>query len=369
MMQKGRYGCAAILVAVLSGVCPAAEIIDKVACKAAPEQSYALYLPSVYDETKQWPVLICFDPGARGRVPVERFREGAEKYGWIVAGSNNSRNGPMERSRDAAVAVWNDIQSRYAIDPKRVYFAGMSGGARVASQVALASGWAAGLIVSGATFPGADAPKQAIRFPWFGAAGSEDFNRSEVTRVGRALGSQGVTAKIRIFEGTHEWLPTEVATEAIAWMQHPQADPVPDKKTLKAEMDIERRELQLVEQVYRAARGDSVEFRGQVALVRKAAEARQDSVERQMNRRVLGSLFGSFREGARESFDRGDYRGALQVLDLAAMVRPEAGGIDYEKARCYEKLGNAKKAAEYFEKAEGKGFRPRGDGAPEVRTR
>ena len=81
--------------------CRAARSIDKVVCAGDQAQSYALYVPAGYSADREWPVLFAFDPGARGRVPVERFREAAERYGFIVAGSNNSRNGPMTVSIDA----------------------------------------------------------------------------------------------------------------------------------------------------------------------------------------------------------------------------------------------------------------------------
>src|SRR5205085_3166364 len=76
-------------------------VIERVSCRADAGQSYALFLPSRYTPQQHWPIIYCFDPGARGRVPVERFKEAAEKYGVIVAGSNNSRDG----SSDVAIAV------------------------------------------------------------------------------------------------------------------------------------------------------------------------------------------------------------------------------------------------------------------------
>src|SRR6185503_8624071 len=61
-------------------------VVEKVVCRADPAQSYALYLPSNYDPSRQWPILYGFDPGARGRLPVTQFKDAAEKYGWIVVG-------------------------------------------------------------------------------------------------------------------------------------------------------------------------------------------------------------------------------------------------------------------------------------------
>src|SRR5258705_11443817 len=60
------------------------KVIEKIVCAKAPAQSYALYVPSSYTPTRTWPILYAFDPGARGPLAVNRFREAAEKYGWIV---------------------------------------------------------------------------------------------------------------------------------------------------------------------------------------------------------------------------------------------------------------------------------------------
>src|SRR5215510_2236266 len=62
----------------------AGQVIERVICKNSPEQTYALYLPSNYSSSRTWPLLAAFDPGARGKVPVERFKEAAERYGYIV---------------------------------------------------------------------------------------------------------------------------------------------------------------------------------------------------------------------------------------------------------------------------------------------
>ena len=64
---------------------------------------------------------------------MERFQEAAEKHGYLVAGSNNSRNGLFEPSLAAMDAMWRDTHSRFRIDARRRYAAGFSGGARVAA--------------------------------------------------------------------------------------------------------------------------------------------------------------------------------------------------------------------------------------------
>jgi len=63
---------------------PAGKVIERVVCLKDASQSYALYLPPDYAPDRRWPVVYAFDPGARGLRPVERFKDAAEKYGYIV---------------------------------------------------------------------------------------------------------------------------------------------------------------------------------------------------------------------------------------------------------------------------------------------
>ena len=98
-------------IAVASDEPQAGIISKKVVCKSNPEQSYAVYLPSTYSASRKWPLIAAFDPAARGNVPVEQFKDAAERYGYIVCGSNNSRNGPLQPSAEAAKAMlaWSPV--------------------------------------------------------------------------------------------------------------------------------------------------------------------------------------------------------------------------------------------------------------------
>jgi hypothetical protein len=87
------------------------KVIESVVTSRDPSQSYALYLPSNYTPEKSWPLLLCLDPRARGAIPVKLFSEAAERYGWIVIGSNNSRNGPLKPSLEAVSAIHSDAQA------------------------------------------------------------------------------------------------------------------------------------------------------------------------------------------------------------------------------------------------------------------
>jgi hypothetical protein len=196
------------------------KIVDPVVCLQDPGQSYALYLPSDYDAQRAWPIIFCFDPGGRGGIPVALFREGAEKYGYILAGSNNSRNGPWEVILKAARAILLDTRSRLAIDLGRVYAAGFSGGARAASGLGkMLSIRLAGVIGCGAGLPEWLTPMDIADVPWFGTVGIQDFNYREMQELDRELRQQGTPSLLRVFQGRHSWPPKKLALEAIAWLE------------------------------------------------------------------------------------------------------------------------------------------------------
>lgn len=199
---------------------PAGKVIERVACQKDANQSYALYLPTSYTTAHRWPILYAFDPSARGVLPVERFKEAAEKFGYIVVGSNNSRNGAGVKLSEIIPALLDDTTARLAIDDSRAYTTGFSGGARVASMVAFwAQGKIAGVVGCGAGFSPEIKPGKDLPFLFYGIAGSEDFNLIEVRRLVKTLDSLGATARIAEFEGEHSWPPVAVCTEAVEWLE------------------------------------------------------------------------------------------------------------------------------------------------------
>jgi dienelactone hydrolase len=194
-------------------------VLPKVVSGAQPEQSYALYLPSYYTRVKRWPIVYAFDPGARGSMPVELMKDAAERYGYIVVGSNNSHNGAWKPEADAAQAMFQDTHARLAIDNNRVYFAGFSGGARLASTLAQKCNCAAGVLLNGAGFSPSGPPTPGATFSVFAAVGTFDFNYGEVLDLDATLSSLHYAHSLRRFDGSHQWAPASVMDEALAWFR------------------------------------------------------------------------------------------------------------------------------------------------------
>jgi hypothetical protein len=200
---------------------PPDRVTDTVRCRDNTTQSYALYLPANYDNKKSWPVILIFDPAAGGKRGVSAFLDGGRKYGFILACSNNSRNGPLADNLTAANAMFRDIMTKYNIDPKRIYVSGFSGGSRFAMSFAMSERRIYGVIGCGAGFPGNNfsfSPGNS-GFLYYGIAGNRDMNYPEMFQLSDYLNSRpGITSYLRTFSGGHQWPPTELMTGAVEWL-------------------------------------------------------------------------------------------------------------------------------------------------------
>jgi predicted esterase len=203
-----------------AGAMPRGEVVPKVVCASDAEQSYALYLPKSFSMDRTWPILYLHDPRRHGAQAVELFREPAEKYGWILAGSNNTESdGPMSPNIKAMVAMWDDTHRTLPIDPRRVYATGFSGGARASCLLAQKTGKVAGVIGCGAGFAEGNPPEKNLPFVYFGAVGDKDFNYLEMRELDATLAKLKATHRLAVFDGPHRWPPADVCLRAVEWME------------------------------------------------------------------------------------------------------------------------------------------------------
>ncbi|MTI22471.1 hypothetical protein E1176_15670 [Fulvivirga sp. RKSG066] len=200
---------------------PRGEIIDSVFCDEYPEQSYALYLPTKYDSSRSYPLIIIFDPAARGILPVRKFQPAAEELGYILIGSNNSKNGSWDLAFEAGEAMFNDAMLKYKIDPKRIYTSGFSGGSRVASAVASLAGQIRGVIACGAGFASVDdyQLKRDSKVHYVALIGDKDMNYQEHRLLQQQLDELNISNEKLVFPAGHQWPPSAYLLEAINWLE------------------------------------------------------------------------------------------------------------------------------------------------------
>jgi predicted esterase len=199
---------------------PPGTITDSVKCIANQGQKYALYLPSVYSEKKLWPVILIFDPGGQGTTAVKAFRKAAEKYGFILACSYNSKNGPLNINFEAAGFMLNDLEKRFKID-NRIYVAGFSGGSRFALALASSNNIIKGVIGCGAGLPNDQnlLPSGGSSFVYYGIAGNRDMNYLEMFELMTYFNNKTqVIPYLRTFDGGHQWPSPEILQGAVEWI-------------------------------------------------------------------------------------------------------------------------------------------------------
>ncbi len=137
-----------------------------------------------------------------------------------MAGSNNARNGPMAEIQTAVNALVKDTAARFPIDSRRVYATGFSGGARVATNIAMSCrGCIAGVFAQGAGLPAGARDAAPLDAAWFAAAGERDMNYPELFELEQELGKRGARHRLRVFAGGHEWAPPAVWSEAVEWFE------------------------------------------------------------------------------------------------------------------------------------------------------
>jgi len=194
---------------------------EKVVIQADPSQSYVLYLPNAYRPDRKWPILYVLDARSNGLEAGKRFLAGAERYGFIVASSNNSfSDGEREPNIVAMRAMWADTHYRLAVDTRRVYVAGFSGTVRFACQRAIAApGTIEGVIGAGAAFPFETKPTKDTTFLYYGTVGDRDFNYYEVLDLADDMTDLGLQHRIEVWPGPHAWMPEELATRALGWLE------------------------------------------------------------------------------------------------------------------------------------------------------
>jgi len=200
---------------------PRGQVIDTLECLDSPGQLFALYLPSQYDSLRKWPVIFFFEPSARGKLPIEKYKVIAEQFGYILLGSYNSKNGPRDIIFEAQKSMFKDAKQRFSIDEERIFTSGFSGGARASIAIAVTTKEVRGVISCAGTFP-ADAdlhPTASDRFVFAGIVGNKDMNYNEHGRFRLKLDSISLPNILIHFDAGHEWPPVDVYRKAVEWLE------------------------------------------------------------------------------------------------------------------------------------------------------
>lgn len=182
--------------------------------KKTPTAAFEYFVPKAASPLAGWPVIFTFDPHARGSYVINKYKNLAEEFGFVLVASNRSRNGQaMSEGLSIYQQMLREIQPLARIDMQRIVAMGFSGGARVAVATGLQQPEIVAVIGAGAGFPELQ-EKPKADFYYVGMAGYEDFNLNELINNDRFLTRNGFNNQLIIFEGDHNWPPADVMREA-----------------------------------------------------------------------------------------------------------------------------------------------------------
>lgn len=192
-------------------------IIENVECKDFAQQSYALYLPTNYDISKPLPIIYAFDSHGNGSLPLSLMKKTAEELGYILVGSNNSKNGLSSEELNSIIqSLLSDTKTKLAIDTSRIYTIGFSGGSRVASMVAQTTDQVKAVIGCSAGF---DPSKVKTPFSFIGIAGLEDMNYLEMAYLHKKLDLIHTPNSFLVSYNKHQWPSEAIISHAISLLQ------------------------------------------------------------------------------------------------------------------------------------------------------
>ncbi len=228
-------GCVTMLAVAPAGAqdapWPRGAVTERVRAPGDTAEQFAVYLPSSYTTDRSWPVLFLLDAGGRALVPMSCFRAAAERHGWVVLSSWNTRAGApsvIDADDRAMDAMLGAAQRSLRPDMRRLYVAGLSGTARLAWRYGtMLSANVAGVIGAAAGLPnstlllrytGTKDPR-AFPFGFYGTTGTADFNFDEVHALDVQLDRMEWPHHVAYFAGTHRWPSRELCAGAVDWME------------------------------------------------------------------------------------------------------------------------------------------------------
>ena len=203
---------------------PRGEVISRVATLDDPGQQYSLYLPEDYSSEKVWPVLLVLDPRGQAEASLRRYLPAAQRHGWIVLSSHQSRSDTYSTvTSDAFKAILKDLADRkFSVHVHRLYLTGMSGTAFICWHFAKALPEAvAGVLGVGAGLPrDLQSTGDRVDFDYYGIAGTADFNYQDQRRLDLALGEIGSNHRFDVWLGGHGWPPEDdLLVAGVDWLE------------------------------------------------------------------------------------------------------------------------------------------------------
>jgi len=193
---------------------------DSIQVRDSISETFAIYLPKSFDNSRAWPVLFVMDMEGKGKEALHKFKNAAEKQQYILAASNNLRD-TLNISENVLVTnrLINSVIALLPVHKERLYTTGFGAGARMASIIPVFIKQISGVVSIGAAFPNYELLYNKIRFQFVGVVGREDYNFTSMWKGRARLNGLKIPNDLIVHDGGYDWpnpLLVEKAVERLS---------------------------------------------------------------------------------------------------------------------------------------------------------
>ncbi|MGI0107930.1 hypothetical protein [Salinimicrobium sp. WS361] len=216
-------------------------VVDDFKVSDTLQESYALYLPTTYQNNKLWPVLFLFDGEGRGKAAAQLFQSTAEEQGYILVSSNNiSEQNELKENAVIAARLLQRVANILPLDSRQIAAAGSMTGGKVASSLPLIFDNILGVVAVGDHWVNFNLLDNKKNFLFIGIVGDEQFSGRAMNSTAAALSQLRFPTQIYTYSGGEDWPVPEIISSAVGSL------------TLEAMREGNRPlDNQLIEQLYR----------------------------------------------------------------------------------------------------------------------
>jgi predicted esterase len=179
----------------------------------------ALFVPALQ---RPMPTLLLLDPGGSARRIVQRYMPAAASHGWILAASDMVRNGTQDEADERElVDLLAHVRGHAAVDDRRVYTGGFSGGACGAYRLALVRPdlFAGAIVECGHMGPWRELAGRAVANQAFYLfTRGADFNRLPTQQLRGAMEAAGCRVTLVERSGGHSPMTPAELPAALDWL-------------------------------------------------------------------------------------------------------------------------------------------------------
>ena len=181
-------------------------ITDSIGINDSIAESFAVYLPTKFNNKGKWPVIFLLDLKGSSKQALRLFSAAAERQNYILAASNNLSDS-LSISQNILIAnrMFNAVSTLFPIHNDRFYTAGFQEGGKVASLAPTFVKQIDGVIAISASVPNTEILTNKNAFHFIGIVGKEDFNYTEMLEGEKILNRLKYPNNLLVFEGDKRW--------------------------------------------------------------------------------------------------------------------------------------------------------------------